>query len=315
MTRSDLLVAIARRTNKNSTLDTATQNRLVDFLNQRQRRILSIPGTQRLREATLGFSSVASTAQYAFQGAVSKIKRVMDTTNDRVLAELSLDAYRHVDPDPESGTPTTHFIWLGRQPVQVQPSNASTMYVKSTAAGDTTQTATIEGITSEGFLLTIAVTLTGTTAVAMSGYTFTQVTKFYLSATCVGAVTLHEDSGSGTQLAYIPIGKTSQDSVAIILWPTPSAVVTYTMDIERNVSDLAASNDVPALPEDFHDLLMLGALMDEYQHMNDERYAVAAGEYRERERAFRYWLAGTATGAMYPTQEPSRLGPWYPAGS
>lgn len=313
MTRSDLLTALARRTNKNTTLDTGTQNRLVDFLNERQRRILSIPGTRHLRDVALSFDSVASQADYVFPN-LAKIVRITDVDNDRPVPEMTEAEYRLVDPDPEEGTPT-HFIWRGRRAVAKQPSNASAVFVDSTSASDT-GTCYVEGMVTGGYIRTASVTMTGTTAVNLSSAIsdWERIDKFYLSAAAVGTVTLHEDASGGTELARISVGSTSTDYVAITLWPTPSvSAITYTVDAERQTPTLAQSNDTPLLPEDFHDLLLLGALMDEYQHMNDQRYAVAAGEYRERERAFRYWLARTATAG--PIQEPSRLGAWYPAGT
>ena len=50
MTRSDLLTQLAYRLNKNaSSLDATTEARLIGFLNQRQRRILSLPAGKQER--------------------------------------------------------------------------------------------------------------------------------------------------------------------------------------------------------------------------------------------------------------------------
>lgn len=317
MTRSDLLTALARRTNKNTTLDTVTQNRLVDFLNERQRRILSLPGTQHLRDVVLSFTSVSSQADYVFPN-LSKVRRVTDQTNDRVLFEMSEADWRVVDPAQDTGTPQA-FVWRGRRAVAKQPSAAAEVFVKSTASGDTTQTAYVEGMITGGYIRTASVTLTGTTAVTLASAitTWERIDKFYLSAAAAGTVTLHQTSGAGTELARITIGSTNTDYFCVSLWPTPdSSSYTYLVDAERQTPTLAQSTDVPVLPEDFHDLLLLGALQDEYQHMNDGRYAMAADEYRRREGQFRYWLAETASRRALPeTAPPSRLGSWYPAGT
>jgi len=296
MTRSDLLTKLARRTNKNTTLDTATQNRLLDFLNERQRRILSLPGMQKLRETTLTIASVASQADYVLPNA-SRVRRIFETTNDRVLYELSPQDYRLVDPDPQTGTPEA-FVWRGRQAVAVQPSNASELFIDSTSGSDT-GTCYLEGVITGGYERSASVTMTGTTAVSLSSSitSWIRVDKLYLSAAAVGTVTLHEDASGGTELARIAIGSTTTDYWGFSLWPTPSGVITYTVDYDRAVTDLAQSNDEPVLPEDFHDLLLLGALQDEYQHMNDGRWQAAREEYETRMRQFRYWVAETATGS------------------
>ena len=314
MTRSDLLTKLVRRTNKNTTLDTATKNRLIDFLNERQLRILSMPGTAHLRDVTLTFDSVQSQADYTFPN-LSKIKRITDTTNDRVLYEMTESDMRFADPQQQEGTPEA-FVWRGRRAVAQQPSNASSLFVDSTSASDT-GTAYIEGVITGGYPRSASVSMTGTTAVNISSAisTWIRVDKFYLSAAAVGTVTLHEDSDGGTELARITIGQTSTDYFGISLWKTPSeSSIAYLVDGVRHAPTLAQDTDVPLLPEDFHDLLLLGALMDEYQHMNDPRYDVVAREYLQRERAFKYWLAETATGQMGPFEKPSRLGAWTASG-
>lgn len=226
MTRSDLLTQLAYRLNKNaSSLDATTQARLVGFLNQRQRRILSIPGLQHLRYTTTTFPSVAATADYTIS-SLAAVHRIVDTTNQRVLYELSRQDYRLHNPDPISGTPEA-FVWKNT-------SNAN--------------------------------------------------------------------------------------AVAVTLWPTPAGVVTYTVDGDAVMSDLSNDADVPLLPVDFHDLLLLGALADEYQHLSDERYPLAMSEYRKREGEFRYAMAETATGKLPGLMrqrfgKPSQLGAWFPAGT
>lgn len=104
----------------------------------------------------------------------------------------------------------------------------------------------------------------------------------------------------------------------LYLWQTPSAILTYTCDITSVLTLLSADGDIPILPLDFHDLLYLGALEDEYRHMDDSRLSVAARARADREAQFKYWMhepdAGSTpienNGAMA-----SSLGPWFPAGT
>jgi len=317
MTRAELLSELARRLNKATTLDTATQTRLIGFLNETHRELLSLPGMQRLRDDTLTFASVSGQARYALPW-VPKVNRIFENTNDRVLVPMSLATYRDIDPDAAntSGTPS-NWVWVGQSPVAVQPSNASSLFVKSSAAGDTTQTAYLEGEITGGYPRAASVTLTGTTAVNLSSSIsdWVRVTKFYLSATGVGYITLHEDSGAGTELARIHVGQTSQRYLLLNLWPTPSEVLTYSADVVFGITDLAQNTDEPRLPLDFHDLLVAGAMVREYEKTEDNRLAVSIQRYQDRKRDLLYWLHATGLNDVRMVEAQSRLGIWYPAGS
>lgn len=316
MTRNDLEQAVYRRTNKNtSSVDTATQTRIRHFLNQRHRRLLAMPGLHFLRETVLSFASVASQSRYALPH-VAAVTRMWETTNDRDLDPLSKDEYRLINPNPDNfaGTPT-HWVFLGYEPVSVQPANASSLFLKSTSASDT-QTAYVETEITGGYPRVQSVALTGVTAVDL-GATITtneRVTKFYLASAAAGVVTLHEDSGSGTELARIGIGQTTQKYWVFHLHPQPSAVVTYFADAELVVADFAQDTDEPWVPEDFHCLLELGATMDEMIKMDDSRYAAVATEYADEMEKLEYWIAKQAAGRETPRGW-SRLGPQFEAGT
>lgn len=104
----------------------------------------------------------------------------------------------------------------------------------------------------------------------------------------------------------------------LYLYPTPDSVITYTADITSVLTLLSADADVPILPADFHDLLYLGPLEDEYRHMDDARLSVVAQQRREREKQFTYWMHESDAGSTPLSQDGrmgSRLGAWFPAGS
>lgn len=320
MNRGDLLTQVAIRQNRAASyasLDASTKARLVFFLNETHRELLSLPGVAKLRESTLSFDSVAGQAAYAFPW-VAKINRVFETTNDRLLQPITLSQYRYYDVDPDQGTPDA-WAWVGYdQGVAKQPSNASSVFVKSTSASDT-NTCYVEGEITGGYPRAVSVTMTGTTAVNVSSAvsTWNKITKFYLNGAAVGTVTLHEDSGSGTELGQIGVGQTSQSYLQILLSPTPSSVITYTADVQLGITDLAQDTDVPRLPQDFHDLLVLGAMWREYEKSDDGRARVAEQRYQDRKRDLLYWLHEAADPMpMSPGGRGfSRLGPWFPAGS
>ena len=317
MTRAELLSAIGYELNKNSTLDTATSNRLLSYLNQRHRRLLSAPGVQHLRDTVLTFASVADQPLYALPN-VAKINRIWDITNNRVLQGLTLDEYRTIDPRATVDTGVSDFwVWAGYGATAKQPSDASELFVKSSSGSDTTQTARLECTITGNYPRTLSAALNGTTAVTFGSTvtTILNVSKFYISGTGAGSITLHEDSGSGTELARIGIGQTRQRYYQFYLWRTPADARTYTCDVTRDVTDLAQDTDEPMLPNDFHDLLVLGVVMDEYRHLDDTRYAAAAGELSRREREFKYWQHQTASDGPTVRERPSSLGAWYPTGT
>lgn len=319
MTRAQLVTALCRRLNKSETPDTATGNRLKEFLNETHRELLSHPGLQRLRDDTLTFASVANQATYALPWA-AKVNRVFETTNDRLLEPMSLAQYRAIDPDPSSTTGTSdHWVWLGYQPVAKQPSDASSLFIDSTSASDT-GTCYLEGETTGGYPRATSVTMTGVTAVnvASSISDWVRVTKLYLSTAAVGTVTLHEDASGGTELARIAPGQTAQKYYALVLYPTPSGAITYTADVTRGVTDFAQDTDEPLLPHDFHDLLVIGAMAREYEKTDDSRLSVAMARYQDRRRDLLFWLAETASGTNTLStsgERRSRLGPYFPSGS
>jgi hypothetical protein len=104
----------------------------------------------------------------------------------------------------------------------------------------------------------------------------------------------------------------------IYLYQTPSAVITYTADITSVLTPLSDDADVPILPVDFHDLLFLGALVEEYRHIDDARAAQVEKQRHEREAQFKYWMHEPDAGSMSVSARwvrPSQLGPMFPAGS
>lgn len=322
MTRAELLATLARRLNKYTTLDTATSTRLLEFLNEAHREILSKPGMRRLRDDSLTFPSVSGQAIYSLPW-VAKVNRIFETTNDRLLAPITIDQYRRLEPDTAgvTGTPSC-WVWLGiaNAPSQILSTGAGvSLFAKSSDAADTTQTLYVEGEIVGGTPLASTVALNGTTAVqtVFGGTTWVRVVKCYLNTVAQGAVSLHIGSGSGTQVVYIPRGATSLHWYQLALYPTPSDVITYTADVTLGINNLLQDTDEPRLPVDFHDVLIYAAMMREYEKTEDQRYVIAERRYRERLGELQYFMAETASGTTALTSEvsTSRLGAWFPSGT
>ena len=299
MTFLQLQQRLARRRGAtSSTLVSATATRYQEALNETHRAVLRMPGFEQLRRTTVTFASVANTQQYALpMDGIARVERMFETTNDRALQYHDLGWLRANDPDPVSGT---SWAWIpaGFQEVHTQPADASQVFVKSTSASDastasTDVTAYVEGIITGGYARTANVVMTGASAVSLSSAitNFIRITKFYLSTTASGTVTLHEDSGSGTELSKIAVGDSRAQFYSLLLYPTPSSVITYTADILRTIPDMSNDTDEPLLPEDFHDVLVDGAELRELTKQDDpNRWMLLQQRYNEGVRDLRSFV-------------------------
>jgi hypothetical protein len=319
MNLRDLERMVYRRTNKNvSTPNAETQDRIRGFINERHRDVLT--DFPQLRDDTIAFDSVANQQDYAIaEHGIARINRIWETTNDRQLDMRSLSWLRATDPDPSTGTPDT-WIPMSYTQVHTQPSNASEIFVDSTSASDVYR-CYVEGWRTGGIRASVEVTMTGTTAVSISSAItdWVQIDKFFLSQAAVGTVTLHEDASGGTELSKIGIGDTYAKYLAFLLYPTPSAVVTYTCDVTRSISDMVNPTDEPLLPLDFHQMLAIGARLDEYEHSDDARRAIAEVEWDRWHKRLTSWIVAHPSVRIDLNAEGgagrSRLGAWYPSGS
>lgn len=291
MTFAQILADIYRRTGFASSPTADVVTRIKAFVNETQQEIFHEPGMEFLQNDTTSFSSVANQQTYGLPVSVAKIKQLRETTNRIVLLPISLSEYRERYPDPSAvtGTPT-RWVDLGFDAVDVEPSDASAVYVVSSSNSDV-GTAYIEGLRSGGVPFTDSVTMTGATAVQLPSYSdVVSITKFYISTAAVGTVRLREDSGSGTILATIPVGYSYSRYRRIALAPTPAAVISYSLDFERNFTELVNDTDQPLLPEQFHHMLAIGGRMKEYEKTQDSRYGVAKDEYEKALKKLKFWL-------------------------
>jgi len=319
MTFGTILADLYQRLGYSSTPATEVTTRLKSFVNQAHRQILSDPTLPTLRDSTITFASVSGQASYALPPSVAEIKAITDRTNLRRLVGLSQSDVRSMDPGlTDTGAPT-HYVFEGTQAVSVQPSAAAEIFVKSTSASDTS-TAYIEGIRTGGYPVSLSVVMTGTTAVSLgSAYTdIIEVTKFYLLTAAVGTVTLHQTSGAGMELARIPIGQAFARYQSVQLWPTPQSAITYYVDYVRVVPDLVNTADQPLLPDDFHWMLVEGALVVEWTHKDDIRRADARAALQRGMGQLSYRVASPAD--FLPVSGSrvarfSRLGGQYPDGA
>lgn len=295
MTFLEIQQDVWRRLNKGSssvTPDALTVERIKAFINTTYRELLSEAGLSNVAtEVNMTLTSVASQQRYGLAGAIDRIHRIYDPTNRIPLEERSLSWLRVNDPGTTTitGTPVA-YVPIGYTGVFKQTAPAATPHVQSTAAGDT-QTARITGVSATGMPATSSATMTGTTAVVMSGI-WLEVDTFSLSSPAVGEVTLHQTvPGAATEMARIAVGKTASEYFTILLWPTPSGIVTYNLDYQRKVITLINSDDTPVLPERFHDALVYGACIHEAGKLDDDRVAYFERLLDQSIAKLRYWTA------------------------
>lgn len=114
-----------------------------------------------------------------------------------------------------------------RRPDFTQLGSNAALEVVSSAAGDTSQTITVEGRNAAGSIVSETKTLTGTTAIQLSTLaTVERVLKAELSATCVGIVTVRVTS-AGATVRTIPIGERGFSAVFRKGSSSTSGAVTY----------------------------------------------------------------------------------------
>lgn len=311
MTYGDILDQAYRMLDKNtSSIDSVTSARMTGWLQNRIRRVLSLPGMDQLRIGTVTLASVASQARYGLPRSVAKVQRVVDQSNYWSLPERDLNWLRLVAPNPTvTGTPEA-WVRYGYGPVHTQPAAGSTLVAASTSVETTTYR--VEGFL-DGLPRVYTKADSGTGDQSLGDLDL--VTGFTCLPKVVGDATLYVTASSGTALATIPSGQTVSRYQQIVLWPTPASVRTYTLDVELALTDIV-STESPVWPDDFHDLLVYGVCADEALKMDDDRRGDFEAQYAARVRDLKMWLWDSASNRPVPGLAGRRfsdLGPWYPS--
>lgn len=321
MQLGQLLSALYEDLGYQTTPAAAVTTRLTRYLNEGLAAILVEPGLAGLQDSNVPytFSSVVDQARYAVPEPVAEILAITERTNNRALEHMSLFDYRRMDPDPSdtSGLPD-YYVPLGLSPVDQQPSDASELFVKSDSASDT-NTALIEVVLATGQRRKLSVSMTGVTAVSFSASVtnIVSVEDFYLGTAAAGTVTLHEDSGAGTELAAITPNTQRPRYHSFYLYPTPSEVLTYHVDYKRLLEVMVQSADEPTLPFEFHPMLVKYAAFRDWEQKDDQRAAVARAQYEKWLSRLKYHLQSMGDSLPVASRGRmvgrSRLGGYYPA--
>jgi hypothetical protein len=206
----------------------------------------------------------------------------------------------------------------GYAQVQYQPAAATGLWASSSSAADTTQTAYIETITTGGYSYRDLKVLNGVTRVPFGATVRTdheQVERFYLSAAVAGYVSLWNAAVAGDELARIEPGKTFARYLTVEWQPVQTADTTLYLDFTRTIFDLVNGFDEPLIPDDFHYVVVNGAMMKECLFINDNRYGAAASEYQKGQRDLVSFVMNDGDRITSLRKMPygfSRLGAFYP---
>jgi hypothetical protein len=240
--------------------------RIDQYANSVYMELLGKVGTSQLRRTVLTFSSVANDPWAVLPQVVSQILTIQDRSNNITLDKLSMKDIRYDDPGLTSSAanPRGYALVSWNAALAIEPSSASSLFIKSTNALDTDVTAYVDGVITGGYPKPASnKTSGGTTAVNLDAGTSTWIAakKFYLGSRARGDIVLLQTSGAGTELARIPAGRSTSRYTKIQLHPKPTTVVTYHADVELSLDRLEAEMDEPLLHEDYHWLIVSGCLM------------------------------------------------------
>lgn len=297
--------------------------RVTQYIDETYREIMSKKGIgKRLRQKTVTFVTVANSPIAALPQATHRISNdIVDRLNRRVYSPMSLSDIRQRDPGQAYSTsaPFGYAVLGMSDAVGIDPSLAVLTVVSSDTA-DTGTTAYVEGVTSDGQSRSASVTLSGTTPATLLGIglssiaTWTLITKFYITSSCKGYITL---ISSAVEIARIAPGHTYARYTRLYIYPTPTAILTLYADVELDLTPLVTTYDEPLLDEDFHWLLISGSLLKEY---------LRNGKFSEYDREMIRWKQGISDlrshiqaplggSANARTNQWSQLGPDFPAGT
>lgn len=320
--------AVYRRVKLADTPSTADKTRIQQFVNQRYRKLMAKPGMDQFRDATVTFASVVNQKKYGLPQVVAKERDIYDLVNQRRVLPRTMDWLRNVDPGL---TAVSSFVenWIPLNGwgavAQELTSTGVGLWAVSDNAGDTQkaflETTRLGGIRA-GFAVAGGTSLTGVSRVQIGSLTdHIEVVKFFLATAATGTVSLYDAAVNGNLLAQITPGRTNTRYYMIQLYPTPSAVTTYSVDCQRTLEDLTQDTEEPLFPEDFHMALVHGAAYDEWRNRDDDRASGELNEMNALVSDLRHFVLTSPDaipvqrGPRGTPQRVSRLGGYFPAGT
>lgn len=212
-------------------------------------------------------TTVSGTRSYYLRDLLpGSLVMLVNETDEQEIYEKDEQTLVRMDYGRSDGGTPTYFSCTGTKQYQGQPSAASTIRVVSSSASDTAEKVRVRGVVSsaENYEL---LSLNGTTNVDGS-LSFSQVRGISKDSVTAGKITVTDTTG-GTTLAVLPRARQSVDYLEINMTPVPDSVLTLGMFGYRRPMDLVNSEDVPELPEMFHELYVLGMQQRAHEYLLD----------------------------------------------
>lgn len=321
MNLASLLADLYRRLRYTSTPPPDITQRLQAFLNETQRELLAMPGIEHLRDEVMAVTAFANQARSGLPPVVARIQGITDRLNNIKLQQVPLSDIRTMNPSQNfiGGYPYYYSV-VGERQIQIQPAAATGLWAVSSSASDTSQKVYVETATTGGYSYRDTKSLNGTTRVQFGDVAtrtdHTQVDKFYVGAASVGYISLYDAAVAGNELARIEPGLTYARYLTVEWCPIQTADVTEYVDYQREIFDLVNAFDEPLLPSDFHWVMVRGALVKEYEFLDDTRVVAAMSFYERGQMKLRSFVLndGDRIASLRPVPLGwNRLGPRFPA--
>lgn len=303
--------------------------RIARYINLAYHQVHGKKGMRKLRRALLTFPTVANSPFVVLPQAAVRLLTISDRVNNIPYEELTMEEIRWRDPGlkSSSATPSAYAVIGMSSAVAADPSASGQCTAVSSSAADTGLTHIVYGefIKAGGYPAVDSINLNGVTPVNLGPADAIAVQKFYTGqsagavlgpSAAVGIITLKD--GAGNVLSTIGPARTFARYSRLHLFPVPSTVITLYADVELHIENLVNQADEPILPEDFHDVLVSGALYREYKKRSMiTLYREEKAEFNQRVAEMRAWI-NKPSGAVLNNsrnRQFSQLGPWFSNGS
>lgn len=223
-----------------------------------------------LRQYRYSFTTVNGTQSYSLSPLVDTGKAIVvyDEVNNQEYVPMSMQYMRGQGLDMNSTGQPYIYSMVEFSPVQFQPTAASVLSFVSSNAADTTQTVFVQGLDTNGILVSETVTLTGAVAAATT-LSYTRVMTLSKSAKTAGNVTVTSNGGATTNVVWAPKDLFLQHPV-ISLYPVPSDAHTVYYDFTMLLPDIIDDNDTSLIPAQYHDVIELYATYKTFAHLNNK---------------------------------------------
>jgi hypothetical protein len=332
MTLDTMLKDLMYRLNMQPSNDGKLEERLTLYLNLSYREVMGQKGISRLRRNVMTMRSRPNTPYAVLPISASRVYTIQDRDNSTTLAEISIADLRAEDPGLTStGRPYCYAI-INQASTMIYhpPGTFGPIFIRSHSPADVTQTVHVRVTYSpyEGGNFEFSAKLNGTAHVQIAppggapGGGFNNITKLFLTdesgnpTTAAGVVEV-TDGASIVYAIIEPHEYTYARTTTIHLWPTPTEEYTYHADVEMFLNNLISLADEPFIPEDFHYVIVEGALMKEYERREKTTlYSVARGRYQSGLADLKLFLARkSGIPGVDRIDRFSHLGPYFPPGS